>query len=101
MRLARAYKKINAPVGELGLTSLKVSTKALAGDDATYARLEDAIADITSDRDRLAGKMIGLLRGAEFQGAWIDRHQADELVEQAERLLDRIHDLNHPNRDRH
>jgi hypothetical protein len=27
VRLARAYKQINAPVGEFGLTSLKVSTK--------------------------------------------------------------------------
>ena len=71
----------------------------LAGDDATYARLEAAIADITSQRDTLAGKMIVLLRGAEFQGERIDRYQADELVEQAEQLLDRIHDLNH--RDDH
>src|SRR6202047_663409 len=29
--LARAYKRINAPVGELGLASLKISTAALAG----------------------------------------------------------------------
>jgi hypothetical protein len=34
-KLAAAYKRINAPVGELGLGSLKISTAALAGDDAT------------------------------------------------------------------
>jgi hypothetical protein len=63
--------------------------------------LEDKIADITSDRDWLAGKMIRLLRDAEFHGNWIDRHKADELVEQAERLLDRIHDFNHRDGDHH
>jgi len=39
VELARAYKRINAPVGELGMASLKVSTAALAGNDATYAGL--------------------------------------------------------------
>jgi len=103
VRLARAYKKINAPVGDFGLTSLKVSTRALASNDAgdkTYTYLENKIAELTSQRDSLAGKMIGLLRGAEFNGEKINRHQADELVEQAERLLDRIHDLNHHDHDR-
>jgi arylsulfatase A-like enzyme len=41
VELARAYKRTNAPVGELGLASLKISTKALAGDDATYTNLEN------------------------------------------------------------
>jgi len=35
VELARAYKRINAPVGELGMASLKVSTAALAGNYAT------------------------------------------------------------------
>ena len=98
VRLARAYKQINAPVGDFGQTTLRISTKALASDDAndaTYTRLEDGLADLTSQRDALAEQMIGLLQGAEFGGKPIDRHQADELVDQAERLLDRIHDLNH------
>lgn len=104
VRLARAYKQINAPVADFGLTSLKVSTKALASDDtgdATYTRLENKIADLTSQRDSLAGKMLQLLHGAEFNGQRIDRHQADKLVEEAERLLDQIHDLNNPDDDHH
>jgi len=102
LQLARAYKQINAPVGDFGQTTLRISTKALASDDAndaTYTRLEDGLADLTSQRDSLAGKMISLFQGAEFGGERIDRHQADELVKQAERLLDQIHDLNHPDKD--
>jgi hypothetical protein len=37
--LASAYKRITAPVGELGLASLKVSTAAIAGSDAKYGLL--------------------------------------------------------------
>ena len=52
--LAQAYKRINAPVGELGLATLKISTAALAGDDATYNNLENRLQIITAFRDALA-----------------------------------------------
>jgi hypothetical protein len=58
VELARAYKRINAPVGELGLASLKISTKALAGDDATYTNLENQLSFITSLRNHLADEML-------------------------------------------
>ena len=65
--LANAYKQITAPVGFLGLTSLKVSTRALAGDDNTYANLESALRALTQQRDTVAAQIIQLLEGAEFQ----------------------------------
>lgn len=37
MQLAQVYKQINAPVGQLGLDSLKVSTKAIESNDANDA----------------------------------------------------------------
>ena len=48
--LAKAYKAINAPRGELARKMLEISTQALAGNDATYAALEPRIGDITNRR---------------------------------------------------
>jgi hypothetical protein len=59
--------KINAPVGELGLASLRISTKALAGDDSKYTNLENKLSVIVSSRDILADQMSQLLEGAEFR----------------------------------
>jgi hypothetical protein len=66
--LAQAYKRINAPVGELGLASLKISTAALAGDEITYRNLETRLQFITAFRDALAAEMEEHLTNAEFQG---------------------------------
>jgi hypothetical protein len=85
--LATVYKQINAPVGPLGLASLAISTKALVGDDATYASLEAQIADITTKRDAIAAQMIALLEGAAFQGQPIPFAAALTLVIEAEELL--------------
>ena len=90
MGLARAYKQINAPVGDFGQATLRISTQALASsapNDSTYNHLGGALADLTSQRDSLAGQMIQLLHGAEFNGQRIDGHQADELVGEADLLL--------------
>jgi hypothetical protein len=70
--LANAYKQITAPVGALGLTSLKVSTKALAGDDQTYTNLENQLSALTQQRDTLAAQIIQRLEDAEFKGKPLD-----------------------------
>src|SRR5260221_523762 len=67
--LARAYKQINAPVGNFGLNSLLVSTKALNANDpgdGTYTFLEGEIAALTKSRDTLSKQIVSLLEGAEF-----------------------------------
>jgi len=94
--VARAYKKINAPVGKLGLASLHVSTKALAGDDSTYADLENKLSVITSTRDILADEMSELLDGAEFHKKHISGRDARTLVRESEELLEYVESLANP-----
>lgn len=93
VRLAAAYKQIDAPLGALGLDSLAASTAALGGSDAAYAAGEDRLASITARRDALAGRMRSMLESAEFDGQGIDAAEADGLVEQAQALLEEVHAL--------
>ena len=92
-QLARAYKQINAPVGKLGLASLRISTKALAGDDATYTDLENELSAITSSRDNLADQMSTLLEGAEFGKKQVSVQDARTLVHESNELLEYVEDL--------
>jgi hypothetical protein len=100
VQLAQMYKQINAPVGQLGLASLAASTKALvsgsAADDSTYVNLENQLSAISSQRDALAGQMIALLEGAEFNGQNIDNGQAKSLIAQGQALLDQVNSLAAP-----
>ncbi|GAC1565966.1 MAG: hypothetical protein NVS3B14_05560 [Ktedonobacteraceae bacterium] len=89
-QLAQAFKQIDAPVGELGLATLRVSTKALESSspgDSTYTRLENKLSTITTLRNQIAGKMLNLLEGAEFDNQPINVQQARQLIEQAQNLL--------------
>jgi len=98
--LARAYKRINAPVGELGHATLKISTVALAGNDSTYNRLENRLQSITSFRDALASIMLDRLTAAEFHGKPINPREACILIFQADALLEYTDELAaHPNDD--
>jgi hypothetical protein len=85
--LARAYKAINAPRGELARKTLEISTQALAGDDATYTALNQRINDITGRRNAIAQAMIAMLEDATFNGKPIDEPEAAKLIEAAEDLL--------------
>ena len=91
--LAQIYKKINAPVGELGLASLAYANQAIAGSDANYAAYLATIANITAQRNELASKMIALLNGAVFSNNRIDRDQASGLIAQGEELLEHVQAL--------
>jgi hypothetical protein len=94
--LAQMYKRIDACVGELGLASLKASTKALESNtphDNTYNNLENHLIRITDKRDALAAKMIALLEGAEFNGQPISKGQADPLISMGQDLLDEVNSL--------
>jgi hypothetical protein len=99
VELARAYKRINAPVGELGLASLKISTAALAGDDATYNGLENRLQIITAFRDFLAAKMLDRLDDAEFGGKRVSNGEEKALVRQADALIDYVNWLATPQSD--
>jgi hypothetical protein len=95
IELARAYKQINAPNGDLGQTSLRISTRALAsgapGSDSRYIQTENAISNITTARDILAAQMLQLLQDAEFNGKPIPPGRAALLTFQAQVLLDLVH----------
>jgi len=91
--LANAYKQITAPVGKLGLASLKVSTRALAGDDSTYTNLENQLSALTGQRDALAAQIIQKLEDAEFNGKSIDSKSTLDLVTQAAGLLNQVEQL--------
>jgi hypothetical protein len=86
--LAEAYKQINAPLGILGFTTLMgISTQALAGDDTTYAFLEQQIREITATRNDIAGQMIAMLEDAAFDNKPIDEAKAVFLIKQANDLI--------------
>ncbi len=89
--LAEAYKQINAPRGALGARTLTgISTAALEGDDATYARLEERLDRITAQRNQIAGEMIEMLEAAAFDHRSIDRTAAARLIDEAYDLLDSV-----------
>jgi hypothetical protein len=89
--LADAYKKINAPLGELGLSTLTgISTQALNASDATYTLLEAQIEAITRRRNEIAGKMIEMLEDAAFNNRPLNEAAADRLTKQAFDLLGSI-----------
>jgi hypothetical protein len=82
---AEAYEAIDAPTGSLRCAGL--STPALAGNDATYAALEDQITDLTNRRNAIAADMTGMLGAAEFQSQRIDVNEAERLTDEAEELV--------------
>ena len=92
--LAAALKQINAPFGQLGKDTLAISTVALNGsdaNDATYTRLENELTNIGNTRDSIAGRMLSLLEGAEFNGQPISVRDAAPLVIEADLLVAYTH----------
>ena len=89
-RLAAAYKAINAPIGELGRRTLMLSTRALAGDDATHNALEAQIGSVTAQRNAIADRMIAILEAAAFNGAHVNEEEARDLIDAADRLIDSV-----------
>jgi hypothetical protein len=89
-RLAVAYKSINAPVGPLGLGSLKFATAGIAAADPVYARTSRSIEELTSTRNEIAGAMIAILERAAFENAPVDEARAQRLIDAAEGLLQEV-----------
>ncbi len=95
--LAQLYKQLDACVGQFGLKTLSVSTKALESgsstNDSTYIQLENRLSAFGSQRDTLAAKMIALLEGAEFNGQPFSNTQAQPLIAQGQALLNKVNRL--------
>lgn len=91
LQLARVYKQLNAPLGQLDRASMVYANRAITSPDAVYARYLATIAAITTERNSLAAKIKMALDGAEFDDNSID--DGHELDRQAESLIDRVEDL--------
>jgi hypothetical protein len=94
VELARVYKQLNAPLGSVGLNSLKISNRAITSNDSTYVKYLKQIGDITVARDQLAAQIRTVLNGAAF-GNSKGAHEGDgnDLVERAKRIIDLVEDM--------
>jgi hypothetical protein len=97
LRRLAAYKEINAPVNQLGLDSLVISTAAAksgnAAGDSTYTNLEAQLASFTTVRNGIASQMSAMLEHAAFNGRAINEGAAKGLISQAQQLLEQVHAL--------
>ena len=84
--LAEVYKQLNAAVGQFGMTTLMVSTRAIEGDDSTYSSLENQLQALGTQRDAVAGQMSAMLNAA-AGGQAIDENQAKDLTTQGQAVL--------------
>jgi hypothetical protein len=93
--LGAVYKQLNAPVGQLAIDSLTISTAALASgsdsSDVTYTALENQIASWTAQRDTIALKIEALLENASFENRALNRADALEAIDQAQSLISEVH----------
>ena len=91
--LSQIYKQLDACVGQFGLATLDISTRALkssSSGDATYNQLENDLISFGHQRDALASQMISLLEGAEFNGQPFSDAQAQSLISQGQVLLNQV-----------
>jgi hypothetical protein len=99
-RLGETYKQLNAPFGQFGMDALTISTRAIksgnAADDTTYSALSTQLSAFTTSRDALAVSMRSTLEAAAFDGQAIDEKQAKALIDQAQTLLDQVHEAAAP-----
>jgi hypothetical protein len=89
-RLAAALKRIDAPVGPLGLATLAIATGAVESDqpgDAVYRAYLAWMASLTARRDALAGRMLQQLDEAAFTGRPLSPETAQGEATQADALL--------------
>jgi hypothetical protein len=96
--LGAIYKQINAPFGQFGMDTLKASTTAIkqpatAAGDLKYDSIETQIANLTLQRNALAGAIRDALNDAAKGVAPIDQGDAKRWVTKGQALLDAAHVL--------
>jgi hypothetical protein len=90
LRLGQAYTAIEAPVGPLGLATLRASTRALVSrspGDVSYRRIERQLMRLGTKRNTVGGRMRGLLLGAAFGSQPLNVPVARHLIAEARQLL--------------
>ena len=66
---------------------------ALIGDDATYTRIENRLAELTAKQDGVADRIKRMLDAATLEGVSGNRRDAESLLQRAERLIRRFDEL--------
>jgi hypothetical protein len=89
--LGRAFKQLNAPVGEFALATLAIATKGAASgsasDDAVYASTTKLLDGLGAARDRLAGRIALILEGAWFHSHPANLDEVRSLTAESELLI--------------
>jgi hypothetical protein len=93
VELAQVFKQLNAPKGELGRASLVWANRSITSSDKVYGRYLSKIADITKDRDQLAGQISTALNNAAFHNQPVDERAEDGLGRRAQKMIDQVKDL--------
>ena len=88
--LVNAYKAINAPVGQLGLSTLKLSTNGVLSSNAAYGAIEKQLNRIGNQRDSIASQMKKIIEKSEFHFGTLDSGTANPLIVQAQSLLNAL-----------
>src|SRR5207249_8891227 len=88
-QLGAMYKAINAPFGKFALDTLVASTTALKKPDTpagnlAYDQIEAKIADLTSQRNVLAGAIRDALNGAARGNTKIDESNTKAWINQGQ-----------------
>lgn len=97
LELAQVYKQLNAPLGSVGLDSLRFANRSILSDDTAYGKFLTTIADITSQRNAVAAEIKLLLDAAAFDNQPIK--EQDRLVRRARSIIERVSDLAHDDHD--
>jgi hypothetical protein len=93
VRLAQAYKQLNAPAGQLGRNSLTLATQAIKGGDVSYADYLSKVERIAEYRDALARDIKLQLSGPVFAGRPLNAQNAEVLGARASGLIDDVEEL--------
>jgi hypothetical protein len=93
VELAQVFKQLNAPKGELGRASLVWANRSITSTDKVYGRYLNKIADITRDRDELAGQIETALTNAAFHNQPVGEHAEEGLGRRARKIIDQVKDL--------
>ncbi len=101
VELARVYKQLNAPLGSVGLNSLRFANRSILSDDAVYSQFLATIADITTQRDAVAAEIKLVLDAAAFGNQPIQEPQGGQLARRARAIIDRVADLAQRDSDHH
>ena len=92
-QLGAMYKALNAPFGKFALDTLVASTTALVKPDTTagnvaYDQIETKIANLTAQRNTVAGGIRAALNDAARGNAKLDEGSAKAWISQGQALLD-------------